>query len=113
VIRAVLPRQDGGVTVLIGLSADNVFRMTEGAPVRATLHDLKLPRMPHDVVIVYGATEADILAQLRKAGVDLPASAFDAAANHQPGTRIEYDGASKTVEVHPHPNTDQNTERNN
>lgn len=96
-IRAVLNRRDGGVTVLIGLSAENVTRMAGGEHVRATMGDLKLPRMPHDVVIVYGRTEADIVDQLRAAGVDLPTGAFMVP---NPGERYEYDAATKTVEVH-------------
>ena len=73
-IRAALPRPDGTTTVLIGLSRDNVHRGQAGMPVRATLEVLHLTEVPHDVVIVFGDTEADIVTSLRQAGLVLPAA---------------------------------------
>jgi hypothetical protein len=60
-----------GVPVLfLGLSGENVTRLAAGEPIRmtaATMRDLDLPQV--EVVLHYGRTEDDILAELKAHGV--------------------------------------------
>ncbi|HEY0933725.1 MAG TPA: hypothetical protein VGD91_08285 [Trebonia sp.] len=60
-----------GVPVLIlGLSGENVTRLAAGEPIRvsaAAMRELGLPQL--EVVLHYGRTEDDILAELSSHGV--------------------------------------------
>lgn len=58
--------------LLLGLSAENVARLTAGQPIQispSALSELGLPAMR--VLIHYGTTEQDILDELRSHGVQL------------------------------------------
>lgn len=48
--------------VILGLSGENITRLTAKEPIHLDLADVGLP--PTVVVIVYGRTEADIAAEL-------------------------------------------------
>jgi hypothetical protein len=62
-----------GVPVLfLGLSGENVTRLAAGEPIRvsaAAMRELGLPRV--EVVLHYGRTEDDILAELKANGVTM------------------------------------------
>lgn len=58
--------------LLLGLSGENVTRLAAGEPIRISpqaMSQLGLPQM--EVVIHYGRTEDDIVAELKAHGVDL------------------------------------------
>lgn len=55
--------------VVLGLSAENVFRLTEGKPIKLNLRDLGLPAI--EVVIAYGQTEDAIREEFRSHGVEI------------------------------------------
>ena len=58
--------------LLLGLSGENVTRLAAGEPIRisaAQMAGLGLPQM--EVVIHYGRTEDDILAELKAHGVKM------------------------------------------
>ena len=58
---------DGGHALILGMSKANVHRLTHGEPI--TLTD-KIHHLPKgwSILILYGDTELDIAAQLKKAG---------------------------------------------
>lgn len=55
--------------VVLGLSAENVFRLTEGNPIWLNLRDLDLPAI--EVVIAYGRTEDALVEEFRSHGVEI------------------------------------------
>ncbi len=55
--------------VLLGLSGENVARLTAGEPIRLNLRDLGLPAI--EVVLTYGKTEGDILTEVRSHGITI------------------------------------------
>lgn len=60
-------RSDGKPLLVIGLSAENCFRLQEGKPIKFNAGELGLPDI--DVLIVGGLTEDAIAAQLRTSGL--------------------------------------------
>jgi hypothetical protein len=54
---------------ILGLSAENVMRLTEGKPIKVNLSELGLPAI--EVVIAYGDTEDSIRGEFLAAGVQL------------------------------------------
>jgi hypothetical protein len=62
----------GEPLLFLGLSGENVTRLAAGEPIRvnsAQMAELGLP--PIVVVIHYGRTEADILAEVREHGITI------------------------------------------
>lgn len=71
----------GEPLLFLGLSGENVTRLTAGEPIRITsaqLAEMGLP--PMLVVIHYGRTEAAILAELKEHGVKLHDAEADDAS---------------------------------
>lgn len=65
-IRAASPHADGkGHTILLGVTPANLRRLKDGQPILVKCDDLGL--------LVFGQTERAIAADLRAAGLDLPA----------------------------------------
>lgn len=60
-------RADGKPLLVIGLSAENCFRLQEGQPIRFDAGELGLPDMA--VLIVGGTTETAIAQDLRDNGL--------------------------------------------
>jgi hypothetical protein len=70
VIKAAATSATGEPILFLGLSGENVTRLTAGEPVRVTsaqMRELGLP--PMVVVVHYGRTEDNILAEFREHGV--------------------------------------------
>jgi hypothetical protein len=71
-----------GVPVLfLGLSGENVARLAAGEPIRVSaeaMRELGLPQV--EVVIHYGKTEDDILAELKAHGMQVREAGDDDAA---------------------------------
>ncbi len=61
-----------------GLSEGNLRLLREGRPIH--IHGAQLG-CADDFLIVYGATERDIVDQMRKSGLDVPPVEFDAEGN--------------------------------
>ena len=61
--------KSGKATLILGVTADNVLRLTEEKPMFIEGDELGVS---HDIVIYYGATEKRLLDQLLEAGVTLP-----------------------------------------
>lgn len=60
----------GQPLLLLGLSGENVTRLTAGEPIRITTADMTAMGLPAlEVVIHYGRTEDDILAELKTHGL--------------------------------------------
>ncbi|HMH92359.1 MAG TPA: hypothetical protein VK586_14895 [Streptosporangiaceae bacterium] len=56
--------------LLLGLSGENVTRLAAGEPIRVSAAQMKQLGLPQiEVVIHYGRTEDDILAELKAHGV--------------------------------------------
>ena len=56
--------------LLLGLSGENVVRLTAGEPIRIRADDMAALGFPSmEVVIHYGRTEEDILAELEAHGI--------------------------------------------
>jgi hypothetical protein len=58
--------------LLLGLSGENVTRLAAGEPIRvsaAAMRELGLPQL--EVVLHYGQTEDDILAELKAHGMEM------------------------------------------
>ena len=58
--------------LLLGLSGENVTRLAAGEPIRvsaAAMRELGLPQV--EVVLHYGRTEDDIVAELKAHGVEM------------------------------------------
>lgn len=62
-----------GVPVLfLGLSGENVTRLAAGEPIRVSASAMAALGLPQvEVVLAYGRTEDDILAELKKHGVKI------------------------------------------
>ena len=69
-IKAVGVDKDGQPLLLLGLSGENITRLMADEPIAFGTAELGLP--PMTVVILLGRTEADIIEQLRTAGVRAP-----------------------------------------
>lgn len=72
-IKATGETKTGEPFLLLGLSGENVTRLTAGEPVNVSADDMAemgLPRM--QVVIHYGRTEQAIVDEFRRYGVDAP-----------------------------------------
>jgi len=67
-----------GNLIGFGLSEGNLRLLREGKPI--IIYGAQLGS-PDDFLIVYGATERDIVEQMRKAGIEIPPVEFDAAGN--------------------------------
>lgn len=70
----------GGGKVLVGLTRENINRLTAGKPIHFT--NTPMPEL-RDVGILFGETKVDILKQLEAAGVEVP-DAYYAAAEKDP-----------------------------
>lgn len=58
--------------LLLGLSGENVTRLAAGEPIRVTAGDMQALGFPQmEVVIHYGRTEENIVAELESHGVKL------------------------------------------
>ena len=69
----------GAPLLLLGLSGENVTRLTAGEPIRITvpqMQQLGLP--PMEIVIHYGRTEQDIVDELKAHGIKLHEESTDA-----------------------------------
>ena len=61
---------DGRPLLILGLSGENMTRLMANEPIRVELRDLGLPAI--QVVILGGRTEAQIVEDLREAGLLIP-----------------------------------------
>lgn len=63
---------DGGTVLFLGLSAENIMRLTEGKPIRIPAAQMtRIGFEAVDVILHYGLTEQVILADLKAHGVRL------------------------------------------
>jgi hypothetical protein len=76
VLKAILRNQAGQPIVLLGLSGENFTRMAAGEQVRVVVADLAATAGYSgdvggavEVLLMYGRTEADIIAELKAAGI--------------------------------------------
>jgi hypothetical protein len=70
VIKAVGRTGLGMPLLVLGLSGENVTRLVAGEPVRIRADDLARMGLPAvEIVILYGRTEEDIVADLRATGL--------------------------------------------
>lgn len=69
-IKAVANLPNGRKALIVGLSRENTRRLLRGMPITFRAEDLGLPAM--DVIVVAGATENDIIEDLRSIGAPLP-----------------------------------------
>jgi hypothetical protein len=74
-IRAAVPAKGGGLIVLLGITPRNVEKLKDGDPMYLDLAELGAPGVK--LTIIYGQTERAIMAELRAAGLELPAAAED------------------------------------
>lgn len=63
-IRAVLTVEDGSKTILMGLSAGNIDRLTNGSPILLKGKSVNMPEI--NILIVYGDTQAEVFAMLKQ-----------------------------------------------
>jgi hypothetical protein len=61
--------KDGKPLIIAGLSAQNVRNLRKKRPI---LFSMAIDKKPLEVLIMYGETEADIIAELKSVGVRLP-----------------------------------------
>jgi len=78
-IRVAWRSADGGNVLLIGLTPENIARLTTGGnassgsmPILAEFGTPPQPGGPLTVLIVYGATERQLTAELKAIGIPLP-----------------------------------------
>jgi hypothetical protein len=65
VIKAILRTETEGLPVLlVGLSGENVTRLAAGEPIVVDLAEMGLE--PYKIVLMYGATDADIVTEVRE-----------------------------------------------
>lgn len=69
-IRAVATGRDGRKILLLGVDARNVERLKAGEPIICTSESVD--GLGVDVVIMYGETMTDVLADLRSHGIKVP-----------------------------------------
>lgn len=72
-IRAGTKTKDGGQLILLGVTPANLRRLKDGQPIYVECDDLGLPGAR--IMLVFGQTERAIYAELRAAGIELPADA--------------------------------------
>ena len=66
-IKAVVSTPNRGNLIILGLSGENVTRLAAGEPIRIPGEQLNIPGTT--LVICYGKTEADIVAELKEHGI--------------------------------------------
>jgi hypothetical protein len=66
-----------GDVVVLGITRANVEKLTSGQPIMVSLAS---PKRPSKVAIVFGETKLAILADMEKAGMDVPQAVKDAVA---------------------------------
>lgn len=71
-IRAGAPTSDGGQLVVLGITPANLRQLKDGKPIYVECDDMGLARVR--IVLVFGQTERAIIAEMRAAGAELPAS---------------------------------------
>lgn len=74
---------DGSVTVILGLTEENITRLTEGEPILVPLDRVRIPGVK--VLITYGETERHVVAALERRGLVPPGTASDMPTLVNPG----------------------------
>ena len=62
-LKARLTKPDGRHLIVVGLSGENVTRLAAGEPIHAALEPIGVAA---DLVVLYGKTEADLEADLKR-----------------------------------------------
>lgn len=76
--------------ILMGLSEGNVERLKAGFPIKADLKSFGVD-LPGKIAVIYGKTEADIEAELRKHGLVGDCGVTDPRINQEAAARAQYE----------------------
>lgn len=82
-IRSVMPTKAGKKCIVIGLEAENVRRLQANEPIVFGLKEFDMPDL--EVMICYGATGEDIIAEFAAAGMNIETRVVDPENRHRHG----------------------------